>query len=117
MDMIFTVMPNPDGRLMAEDRQYIMKRQQVGSRQAMQWTMSLKDLKQLAAALDEFIENEEAVRCVHCDEPLAPSLQVHQRGQYPGLARCAPALSKLPYGYNAHPIGTPCEAPCLGSKA
>lgn len=50
--------------------------------------------------------------CIHCGRPFEG--YAHMEGDYRGKQRCSPGDSGLQYGYNAHPVGTPCERPCLG---
>lgn len=53
--------------------------------------------------------------CRHCQRPLlAPEYTLHAEGRYRGKHRCDPEDSRLPYGYNAHPPGQPCDPTCLG---
>jgi hypothetical protein len=57
----------------------------------------------------------EASRCTHCNRPISDGLgPVHLDGEQQGKQRCCSDDSGLPYGYNAHPVGTPCQIPCRG---
>lgn len=102
-----------------EGPDFIMRRRKPNSKHSMVWGMSLQDLKQLAAVIDEKLTTEEAIRCKHCDVPV----QVHDNGYvvhlgpggYTAKVRCDPDLTGLVYGYNADPIGQPCNSMCLGA--
>jgi hypothetical protein len=55
--------------------------------------------------------------CKHCGQPIGDGqYPVHRAGHYRGKQRCDPDDSGLPYGYNADPVGAPCNAICLGSE-
>lgn len=55
--------------------------------------------------------------CTHCGKGITDSrYPAHTEGDYSGKQRCSPGDSGLPYGYNAHPVGTACEYPCLGEE-
>ncbi len=61
-----------------------------------------------------------AVKCKHCGRQIAAGNErlgwVHALDSgYTGKSRCDPDESGLPYGYNAEPVGNPCQRPCLGS--
>ena len=51
--------------------------------------------------------------CIHCGR--AARDHAHVEGLQKGLQRCYSGDSGLPYGYNAHPVGTMCKNPCRGS--
>lgn len=54
----------------------------------------------------------EPYNCIHCGQ--AAKGYVHLEGGSRGLQRCNPGDSGLPYGYNAHRLGTVCKNPCKG---
>lgn len=58
--------------------------------------------------------------CKHCGRAIADGDErrgwVHDHGNGSVLGRCNPEESGLPYGYNAEPVGQPCQNPCLGSR-
>lgn len=56
-------------------------------------------------------------RCEHCRLQVTPDPGgTHLEGSNAGLQSCG-AESMLPYGYRAHPEGTPCPIHCLGRRA
>ena len=61
-------------------------------------------------------EYPDTYECIHCHEQVHGT--AHLTGQQRGKQRCDGTAYGLPYGYNAHPIGTPCDNPwtaCIGS--
>lgn len=59
--------------------------------------------------------------CKHCGRTIGDGDErrgwVHRGDNgYTGLSRCDPGESGLPYGYNAEPIGQPCQTPCIGMR-
>ncbi len=59
--------------------------------------------------------------CKHCGRTIhtgSPDRGYVHRGDWGGASksRCDPDESGLPYGYNAAPVGEPCQWPCIGAE-
>jgi len=57
-----------------------------------------------------------AYECKHCHQPAGET--IHVGGSRDHLQRCDASAYGLDYGYNAHPIETPCDnkwTACVGS--
>lgn len=110
--MIFGIDNNPDPGNAA--RPFLMTKQLVGSKHSMHWAMSMQELIQLAAVIDEHITRETTPRCKHCDVPVKKDKYgtVHLNGMHIAKERCDPALTGQPYGLSANVIGDPCSGTC-----